>query len=642
MSDRGFGGRRAARALMLALGIVGAWDLAGAGHLGARQVRDARVRPAGTGTIGGRVLTADAEARPVRRAVVTLSGEGLGQSRSVVTGDDGRFELERLPAGRFSLIATKPGYLDGSFGARRPGGDGTTIALEAGGRLEATLRLTHGAVLAGVVRDERGRPVRNIAVMAVSVTTASAGTGAGAATTEVRTNDRGEYRVYGLPPGRYVIGANPMDQRSDAFDRREEAEMDALLAALRQRGTAPAPAAAPNAGEPTAAGETATWGFPLTFYPGTPAYGQAERFRVAAGETRAGLDFIVAPVRMAVIAGTVTSGDGRPPGRVQMSMIIDGPTTSVFTGSRPALSRAGDDEGAFRYTNVPPGRYRIVVRESDEAPTTPSMGIGASTGGGILPARQAGDATRYRFAMTDVDVNGQPVTTLALVLQPGATVAGHVEVTSDSGRRPDLSRVLVGFRPEAGGGSSSVNGTMFGGAISVVRPVAVQADGAFAIPDVGPGDYLLSHTIPGDLATEWRLQSAMLDGVDLLDVPLTVRDGGPIAGLVVTITDRHTELAGSLQTPAGEAAPEYVIVVFPRDPALRRAGSRRVATTRPGTDGGFDVRDLPPGDYLLAALTDVTPDDFDDPTFFDQLAAAAIPIAIRDGERTVQDVRIGG
>ena len=70
----------------------------------------------GTGIIVGQVVDA-ATGKGVSSAVVTLAG-----SRRVMSTTDGRFAFRNLPAGSHALTAAKSGYIDGSFGMRRPGG----------------------------------------------------------------------------------------------------------------------------------------------------------------------------------------------------------------------------------------------------------------------------------------------------------------------------------------------------------------------------------------------------------------------------------------------------------------------------------------------------------------------------------------
>src|SRR5690606_30415415 len=91
----------------------------------------------GGAIISGVVVTTDATPRPVRRAVVRITG--AGGERTVVTDDEGRFSIDDLPAGRFGIVASRPGYVTMAYGARRPGGQGTQITLIRGGAATLTI-----------------------------------------------------------------------------------------------------------------------------------------------------------------------------------------------------------------------------------------------------------------------------------------------------------------------------------------------------------------------------------------------------------------------------------------------------------------------------------------------------------------------
>ena len=131
----------------------------------------------------------------------------------------------------------------------------------------------------------------------------------------------------------------------------------------------------------------------------------------------------------------------------------------------------------------------------------------------------------------------------------------------------------------------------------------------------------------------------MLGDRDLLDGLLEVGTE-PISGVVLTFTDRRTELAGSLQSAAGIPAPEYSLVLFPADRSRWQPGSLRIKSTRPGSDGQFSLTNVPGGDYLLGVLTDFEPGDLERMDFLTELATTAVRVTLRDGERTVQDVRV--
>jgi hypothetical protein len=134
----------------------------------------------------------------------------------------------------------------------------------------------------------------------------------------------------------------------------------------------------------------------------------------------------------------------------------------------------------------------------------------------------------------------------------------------------------------------------------------------------------------------------VVGGRDVLDTALDVTLGTDFDGAVLTLTDRRSELSGMLATAAGLPAPEYFVIVMPADPALRLPGSRRIKSTRPATDGAFVFADLPAGDYLLVALTDVAPNEWQTPEFLAMVAPGGVPVRLADGEKKVQNLRLGG
>jgi hypothetical protein len=140
----------------------------------------------------------------------------------------------------------------------------------------------------------------------------------------------------------------------------------------------------------------------------------------------------------------------------------------------------------------------------------------------------------------------------------------------------------------------------------------------------------------------YPLRSAVVGGRDVLDIPIQIEPSTALSGAVLTFSDRHTQLSGTLEVPAGRSASEYFIVVFPEDRSMWRPRARRIQSARAGTDGAYVVRDLPPGTYRLAALIDLGPDDLIDPAFFEALLAASIRFTLGDGEQKTQGLKVGG
>jgi hypothetical protein len=247
------------------------------------------------------------------------------------------------------------------------------------------------------------------------------------------------------------------------------------------------------------------------------------------------------------------------------------------------------------------------------------------------------------WASADVDVNGEDISGVALVMQPGMSFSGRVVFDATTATPPkDLTAMRVTLAPLVPLGSAMMNGTSYGG-LQRGAFGSVRDDGTFDIAGLAPGPYRLTVTMPGEngLADFWA-RSAVADGLDLLDTLATVAPGRDVDRVVVTMTDRHTEIAGALQTPAGRPATEYFVVALPTDRALWLPNARRVRSTRPATDGQFAFADLPPGAYLLAAVDDLEPTDLSDAKFLEAIAGAGVQLTLGEGEKKRQDLRLSG
>ena len=125
-------------------------------------------------------------------------------------------------------------------------------------------------------------------------------------------------------------------------------------------------------------------------------------------------------------------------------------------------------------------------------------------------------------------------------------------------------------------------------------------------------------------------------------ITLEVQTIGDIKDLVVTLTDRPTQLSGVLQDTSGRPASDYFIIVFPSDKTYWTPGSRRVVETRPGSDGRYAVTGLPAGEYRVAALTDVESGEWNDPRFLAGLVTASVTITLVEGEKTPLNLKLTG
>jgi len=235
--------------------------------------------------------------------------------------------------------------------------------------------------------------------------------------------------------------------------------------------------------------------------------------------------------------------------------------------------------------------------------------------------------------MERVDVSGQDLENVVLRLRPGLKVSGRIAVDA-SGPAPDLTRVRVWLQPAPGASWAA----------PYVQPVEATADGRFVIPNVPPGRYRVTTTILADpkVASAWAVKSAMVAGQDVLDDVLDMGADADISDAVITLTDRPTQFSGRMVDGAGKPVTEFALLVFSAESRFWLPLSRRVVQTRPGSDGTFTVRNLPPGKYYVCALSDIDPSQLTDPHFLEQLVPTAFAITLAEGENKRQDVKIGG
>jgi hypothetical protein len=322
---------------------------------------------------------------------------------------------------------------------------------------------------------------------------------------------------------------------------------------------------------------------------------------VGAGEERNNADFRLETVTTSRVEGSVATADGQPAG--SLIVIMASATGSVLQTA--VTSRVAPD-GRFQIPNAQPGSYVLMVNGS------------------------AG-----QFARGTLEVAGADILGVQLILRPAMTMAGRLAFDSATslvlgGRRIPL-RALTTSAASAGGAAVS----------------ATDQSGAFTVSNLVPGRYVLGGPLSFGPTTDtmtWTLQSVVADGRDVTDLPLEIADTAP-KSVVVTYTDKWQELSGRLQSQSGAPVSEYSIIVFPEDKAYWFQGTRRIVAARPGTDGRFTLSGkglttLPPGKYLLAAVTDIGRDEQFDPAFLAQIVSAAVPVTLGPGEKKIQDLAI--
>jgi protocatechuate 3,4-dioxygenase beta subunit len=563
------------------------------GGRGAQQQRPARDRaavPQGTASISGRVLTADT-GRPLKRARVMVSGGGRG-GRSTTTDDQGRYAVTTLSAGSYTITASKAGFVDASYGQRRPLQPGTPLQVADGQQAaNIDLRLVRGGVITGHVVDEDGEPLLR-ALVTVQRYRYVNGERQLAPAGADQTDDRGQYRVFGLPPGDYYVSATLSGIGG------------AIARGLQQLVTQPAGGRGGRGAFAIFGGndDPEPSGYAPTYYPGVTSASEAGKVSVAPGQEVAGIDFQAQLVPFATIRGIVTGSDDGAG-----VMLAPQDSNGGLLGSDILRGRS-ETGGAFTISNVPPGRYLAI-------------------------ARSGGRWDEQKIAVQPVVVNGQNISNLVLVLVPGVSLSGNITVESSGTPAPTDYSVFRIDVPDAD--PLPLGGGPFGGGRGGNRGGGRAAkNGSFEIDNVMPGRHYLRVSGQG----AWTLKSVSVGGRDVTDQPFELKTGQDVGNITVVMTDRSTELAGTVRDAAGNTGGGLTVIAFSTDPQYWRPQSREIQVSRTDQNGAYRLRNLPPGDYQIAVVDDVEQGEWYDPSYLQELLRSARPVTLDEGDRKTLDL----
>ncbi|HKR11466.1 MAG TPA: hypothetical protein VJT15_05375 [Pyrinomonadaceae bacterium] len=315
------------------------------------------------GVVSGRVTLDGKTAASVEVVLLTESNDRRTELAKASTDAEGRFRLNVEQAGRYRVMPLAPAYVSSN-----PQSVAKVITVAPGDEIkEIDFSLVLGGVITGQVRAPDGRPV---IAERLSVTPI-AQPGQSRASLDLpgsilETDDRGVYRIFGLPPGRYLVSA----------------------------GTASESVAANASGRRSS--------YARTFHPNVTEESQATTIEVAAGGEVPNVD--IALVR-------------RPDGFAVSGRIVDARSNQPLSGApfgyaaarangrvsgAPLHDLRADAKGEFLIEKVTPGRYMLFVTANNENAAYSEM----------LP-----------FEVTSADVTG-----LELRAEQGSSVSGVVVV----------------------------------------------------------------------------------------------------------------------------------------------------------------------------------------------------------------------
>lgn len=490
------------------------------------------------------VVVDDASGHPMPWVVVAIEDSQGRTQRTVVTGEDGAFEVTRLVSGRYRVRAQHPGYGRPPW---RPGHPPHGVVLSAGGRVQSlVVRLRRLGAIEGTVTDEFGRVPLDVQVTLFRCRDMPAPCErvSGPAWP---VDHRGRYRAFGLEDGTYIVSADARLVSDTTPVLQTEPRHVAWAEAVLAGGQAPMPSA------PSRTGSVPPVALLTTFASTAVSLADAQRVVIAAGRVAEGVDIRMQSGAAATISGRVESPSGVA--RVtDLTLIRD--EFSALVGGR-ILRVSVSEDGRFMTPALPPGAWRLLAHWNAE--------------------------NTVWLAEHRVEVAGQDTANVVLAPHNLATLEGRLVVADAEEEAALLSGTHVVLRRTDVGGMAPRFDRF---------EVPVGSDGRFIATTLLPGHYRVSLSTAGGAGSPlW------IEGDDTLD--LTTASAATT--ITIAVATRPSAVSGTVLSHDGHPMPEYLVVAFPENPGLRHE-ARRVRAAVVAHDGSYWIDGLPEGRYLVAVL----------------------------------------
>jgi hypothetical protein len=533
----------------------------------------------------------------VRRARVLLVDETASRSEfNALTDSDGAFRIEHVREGSYLIFIDAPGVISPvgfvNFNALRgrTAPDFTEArkfldVVDVDGKQDSrvTVRARRGAALGGKVAYADGDPA-----VGVTVNVMRRGpdghlekllTGINIiALSGLRTDDRGVFRVSGLPPGEYVLSVSEQADHGggggtgEGMGSRDPA-MSVIEGLSRQQ-------------------------FLMTFYPSATSAKEAVVIKVDAGVERSDIDITI-PERALHSVGGVVRGksDKRPIKGARVSIVRrdedaggESATDAYLIESSPSSnSTMTDAEGHWEFRDIPEGPYTIIVKPAEEfdeqTAEVANMTYDANMNGGYRrPRRKKGHTPGRR----DVEVIDSDLSDLAVELNDGGRVSGAV--TYEDVKTETYGSVLLRRVLDAGDSPDSQD-----------TWTAYTSEGRFEITGLPAGKYFIQFRAYSENSGRLYAKSVTWNGKDFTREPLEIGEGASVEGIRVVISNNSAKLR--IRATSAEhknAAGGVGIFLVPLDAGASSAYAQQFACST--EENGTCEAAVPPGDYRVVAL----------------------------------------
>ena len=512
------------------------------------------------------VVTNSVTGEPIVRAHVSLRptsnrANTALQTYGAMTDAEGKFSITSLPPANYIVLADRAGFETAPMSR--------AVQINPGDKKEDfKLKLIPDGAITGRVVDASGDPVER-----APVTADSGGMGYGPGST---TDEKGQFRIGGLRPGKYRVKAS-------------QANLP-YAAEIRTDGTFEVHHAS-------------------TYYPSSLTEKGATKVMVPAGSEVNDIEIRLIRTPIVRVSGTVV---GLPKGAQNVSISA----TRGMNGTGASSARAKPD-GTFEVWRLDPGNYTLVARQFSSGQILQTAPVDIEVADSnidrvelrIVPPFDISGIVQYE----DEQAKPQPRQSPQQQAQPQQAQGGR------QGQQPQAPQARLSLRE-----ANAPNMQMYGAG---QQPATIDADGSFTLHQLAAGRYRVELSWNSAYVKSVQLGPAQMPGRTL-----DLRNGAGGAPVTVVVSSVVAEVSGAVHI-GDDPAPGKRIVLAP-DPS---DGSRPfMATSAP--DGTYRLSNVTPGKYKLALIDDDDQaamsgkglDDYDD----------ALEIIVSPGDKLTKDLKV--
>ena len=547
-------------------------------------------------TVRGRLIYEDTN-RPLRYAMITLVPEKGAFStygtKFVKTDENGEFVIKNVKAGTYSAYIKSEGILNQDsykFSLRRQADENMPqpqfekIAVSGLGEIQIVVTAKRGGAISGRILFADGEAAAGVKVEVLrkegsTFTNIPSSYGSESGVGRAQTDDRGVYRITGLPEGQYIVRVvEPVshNQSSPQYFYNSRDNQNSIL---------------------------------KTYYPEGENSKEAKHLDVLPGQEQAGIDVTLPERQLFGVSGKIVKkGSSEPLANFSVNFFKisdrDLQVTDTYSGGPATTNKLGE----WSLKSLPKGKYRIAISQ-----------------GYAYNANKDQNKTQEQYPnmWKEIEITDKNLTDLDFEVPVESSITGTIIVEGEKDVPRDV-RIFAVNEETRQAGSSDFDYTR--NQNNNPQPVKVKT---FRIGKLSEGKYRLASPAIG---RNYYLKSATLGGRDLLNSTFEIKEGEELKDIQIVLSTSMGTVKGKV---AGYNGAEGAVVMLIEKGVVYGQIQTKSFSTRIATTGDFEVK-AAPGEYSIIVLTprQRPQSQAEAKEWFEKLVREGQQISVRDNEIT--------